>query len=111
MAFPNTVTNGNFQDSLGNVVANGSVTFQLNQDAVVNTDTLICSDYEISYPLNQFGDLFTGDSTLWPNDILTPLGTFYIVKVYSANGQLVWGPNYCQILSSPSPFDVGVLVP
>jgi hypothetical protein len=48
---------------------------------------------------------------LWPNDVITPANTFYTVSAYTSAGQLVWGPNSQQVLSSPSPYNIGPWVP
>jgi len=45
------------------------------------------------------------------NDLLNPTGSYYIAKVYTASGQLVWGPQYVQILSTSNPFNLDAWVP
>jgi hypothetical protein len=112
MATTNQITGGAFQDTLGNLLANGYITLLLSDTAVVNTNTRICEGYEITIPLDSNGDIVTSpEYSVWPNDVLTPSTTFYTVSAYTENGELVWGPNYVQVLSSPSPFDVGVWIP
>jgi len=108
----NTISGGAFQDSSGNPLANGYLTIQLSQDGVVNTSTMVCSGYEITVKLDANGNVISSPAqTIWPNDVITPSGTFYTIYAYSANGQLVWGPSYNQILSTPTPFDLGSLTP
>jgi hypothetical protein len=110
----NQVIGGAFQDSVGNLLANGSLVFKLNQDATVTASptTQLCADYEITVPLNEYGGIVTSPTySFWPNDQLTPSTTFYTVTAYSASGQLCWGPAYVKVLTTPSPFDVGVWVP
>jgi len=108
----NQIVGGVFQDSEGNVLANGYLIFVLSQDGIVNTSTRVCAGYEIRVPLNSSGSVASSPvQNLWPNDVLTPSGTFYTVSAYTASGQLVWGPNPQSVLHTPSPFDIGTWVP
>ena len=88
--------NGNFQDAAGNVLANGYVTMQLSADAVSCTPAQISSRIRAKIPLDANGNIqgTSGGTTysVWGNDKLTPSGSTYAVRVYSASGQLVWGP-------------------
>jgi len=112
MATKNQVSGGGFQDALGNVVANGYMLFSLSQDSQVNGSTQIAAGYTVKINLDSSGNIITSPAQyVWPNDVLTPNGTFYNVSVYSAVGQLVWGPNAQQVLSSPSPYNVGAWIP
>jgi hypothetical protein len=101
---------GGFQDAEGNPLADGFLLFQLSQDASVNNTTEITSGQKIKVVLDGNGNV-SGTPTLWPNDLIVPANTFYIVSAYTENGQLVWGPNAQQVLSSPSPFNIGAWVP
>lgn len=112
MAALNQLTGGAFQDSLGVVLASGYLLLELSQDAQVNTSTQVVSGYIVRISLDANGNVATSPAQLvWPNDVLSPAGTFYNVSVYNAQGQLVWGPNAQQVLSSPSPFNIGTWVP
>ena len=88
--------NGNFQDVAGNVMANGYVTMQLSADAVSCTPAQVSSRIRVKIPLDANGNIqgTSGGTTyaVWGNDNLTPSGSTYAVRVYSASGQLVWGP-------------------
>ena len=107
----NQIVGGSFQDSEGNLLANGSLLFELSQDGVVNTHTKVCAGYTIHVPLNSSGSVASSPvQNLWPNDVLNPSGTFYTVTAYSASGERVWGPNYQSVLHTPSPFDLGAWV-
>ena len=90
----NQITGGSFTDSDGNILTNGYLLFKLSQDAVVNGNTLVCSGSVIKVPLDSNGNIITSPVyKLWPNTVLNPSDTFYLVSAYSAIGQLVWGPN------------------
>jgi hypothetical protein len=107
MSSPCTITGGAFQDSEGNVLALGYLTFRLSQDASVN-DSNICSGVEIRIALDSSGNV-VGGSSIWGNDVLSPVNTFYRVTGYTAKGQPAWGPNNQQIVGSS--FDLGSWIP
>jgi hypothetical protein len=112
MATKNQIVGGGFQNAIGAPLANGYILFELSQDAQVNTTTQIAAGFTVNIPLDASGNVVTSPvQSVWPNDVLSPAGTFYNVSVYSANGQLVWGPNAQQVLSTPSPFVIGTWVP
>ncbi len=102
---------GAFQDALGDVVENGYMLMQLSQDAQVtgsSPEVQITAGRVIKILLDSSGNVQASPAQYaWPNDVLTPANTYYTVSVYTAAGQLVWGPNSQQVLSSPSPYDVG----
>jgi hypothetical protein len=111
---------GNFQDLEGNVLANGYFTMRLNQDETVN-DSQVCSGIIIRIQLDSTGNVATTSSTppvtnqfVWANDIMVPVNSYYTVTVYSAAGQIVWGPNNQQVSSGGvggGTFDVGTWTP
>lgn len=112
MATINQLAGGAFQDSEGNLLANGFLLFQLSQDGIANGGTLVCAGHVIRVPLDANGNVQSSPSfSLWPNDVLTPSGSFYLVTAYTATGVKVWGPNAQQVLSSPSPYGLGLWVP
>jgi hypothetical protein len=112
MSTVNQISGGLFQDNEGNPLANGYLLLELSQDCTVNTTTQVCSNCIIKVPLDVNGNVVVSPVySLWPNDVLTPSGTFYFISAYTVNGELVWGPNCNQILSSPSPFVLGALIP
>jgi hypothetical protein len=103
---------GAFQDCAGNVLANGYLLFVLSQDGLVSGSVQVAAGREIKVLLDSNGNIATSPAQyIWPNDVLTPVNTFYTVSAYTASGQLVWGPNAQQVLSSPSPFSVTAWVP
>ena len=112
MASVNQIIGGSFQDAQGNLAANGTIVFELSQDCIVNTSTMVCSGRTITFPLNSSGSIPSSPTySVWNNDQLSPSTSFYLVRVYSAQGQLIWGPNAVQVLSTTSPFDIGAWVP
>jgi hypothetical protein len=105
----NQISGGPFTDNLGSPIANGRLVLQLSQDAQANSTTQVGAGLPATVKLDGDGNIITSPAqSVWPNDVLSPAGTFYNVSAYSANGQLVWGPNAQQVLSTPSPFDIGV---
>lgn len=83
------VVKGNFQDCLGNPLALGYLTWRLNTDAVTGTNVQVTAGRVLNVPLDSFGNVL-GTVAIWPNDQLTPSSTVYIVKAYTAQGQLAW---------------------
>lgn len=77
-----------FQASDGSPLALGYVTFRLNTDAVTDAEDQIIAGRVVKVSLDSSGNLPSG-LVLFPNDRMTPT-TVYVVKAYSALGQLVW---------------------
>lgn len=112
MASKTQLIGGNFQDSEGNVLANGYLKFKLNQDEIVTGSGQICSGIEVTIALNSSGSIDTVvPQLIWGNDQMIPVNSYYRVKGYSSRGQLAWGPNNQQVLGSGGTFDVGTWTP
>src|SRR5882757_4321057 len=80
---------GMFQDAEGNPLSFGYLTVRLNTDAVSNTGEQISAGIVVKVPLNVSG-FIDGAAQFWPNSQLTPSNTVYVIKAYTARGQLVW---------------------
>jgi hypothetical protein len=111
------LTGGAFQDSEGNVLNLGYLVMELSNDEQIPSTTQIGSGIKVTIELDANGNVF-GTETLdlpkqyvWPNDLLTPAGSYYRVTAYTAKGQIAWGPQDVQVLSAPDPFNVGAWVP
>jgi hypothetical protein len=110
---------GNFQDAMGNVLAEGSLTMELVQDEQLSSSTgQVCGGIKITIPLDEEGNVFgtSGDESepdqyVWPTDVMTPSGASYTVWGYTAEGELAWGPNYNLLVPSGATFDVDNWVP
>jgi hypothetical protein len=81
------IINGNFQSPSGVPLAFGYVTFRLSTDAVTDTGQQVSSELLITVPLDVNGNVL--GTSLWPNDQLTPADTVYILRAYTAAGELV----------------------
>jgi hypothetical protein len=108
---------GHFQDSQGNLLANGYLEMALNQDATVPGVCNVAAGITVRIQLDAFGNVAAVGSTttgpnqyVWGNDNLSPVNTFYTVTGYTAQGQTAFGPNNQQV-KGPSPFDVGTWIP
>jgi hypothetical protein len=110
MSLPNPIIGGGFQDILGTPIANGYLLFELSDSASVNTTTKIAAGFTVKINLDSSGNIVAGGQ-IWANDVMTPATTFYSVSAYSAQGQLVWGPNAQQVLTDPFGFDLGTWTP
>ena len=113
MASMVTLTGGAFQDSQGNVLANGYLKMKLSQDGSVSGSGQIASGIELTINLDASGNV-TGSPSVWGNDVIaTSQGvntTFYRVTGYTSKGQLAWGPNNQQVTGA-GPFNVGTWQP
>lgn len=112
------IIGGPFQDALGNPLANGYLVFQLQHDATVSgaVNGQIVGGISIRVPLdvNGFiqGTVSGSPIKIWPNDILRPGNTSYIVWAYDANNRLAFdNPQVQQVLSVPSPYNINNWTP
>lgn len=106
------LTGGNFQDSEGNLLANGTLVMRLSQDANIPGTAQVCAGIDITIKLNSSGSVDTSTPQLvWANDQMSPVNTFYRVTGFKSNGQPAWGPNNQQVTGSGGTFDVGTWVP
>ena len=104
-----TLSGGAFQDPAGNLIANGSITFQLSAPALVSGTGQVVPNGTISYALDGNGNIVAG-AKLYGNDQLIPSGTFYIVNIFSAGGAPVRGPENWS-LSGVSPISLTGITP
>src|SRR5437016_9876641 len=105
-----TLINGSFEDAEGNLLANGYLVMRLSQDGAISGVGQICSGIDITITLDSSGNVNASQS-VWGNDQMTPINSFYRVFGYKANGQLAWGPNNQQVNGSGGTFDVGTWIP
>jgi hypothetical protein len=103
------LTGGSFQDSEGNLLSGGYLTFKLSQDSNVNSSQ-ICAGIEVTVTLDNYGAII-GGQYVWGNDQLSPVNSYYTVTGYTASGQQAWGPNNQQVTGNGGTFDVGTWVP
>jgi len=111
---------GAFQDTEGNVLANGYLMFFLNQDSEVN-NFQICSGVAVRIQLDSAGNVASSSSTppapnqfIWATDVLLPVNAYYRVTGYTVNGQIAWGPNNQQVTSGGvggGTFNLGTWIP
>ena len=102
------ISGGNFQDSLGNPLNGGSVTFRLSTDAVA-VGTQVAAAILTTAVLDASGNI-SGTVSIWPNDQLTPVDTVYRIVAYTAHGPAVWKSENV-IPSGIGAFDIGTLTP
>jgi hypothetical protein len=112
MATKVQLTGGAFQDSEGNVLANGYLRLYLNQDASVTGTATVCSGIYVQIALDSNGNISASPTqSVWGNDQLSPANTYYRVYGYTASAQLAWGPNNQQVIGNGGTFNVGTWVP
>ncbi len=84
-----------WQDEQGNVLALGSIVFEASGDALVTGTGELCAGIKGSLNLDSNGQVAVSPAQyMWPTDQMSPSNITYTVWVYSANGELAWGPNY-----------------
>lgn len=79
-----------FTDSSGNPLVSGYITVRLNTDGMASASQL--SAIACTIQLDNTGHI-VGSPTFWPNAQIQPSGTYYIVRAFAQDGQLVSGPN------------------
>lgn len=103
---------GNFQDSEGNVLSLGYLKMHLNQDENIIGVGQIAAGVTVTINLDVNGAISVSPvQSVWGNDQMTPVNSFYVVEGYTAQGQLAWGPNNQQIIGNGGTFDVGTWIP
>ena len=84
-----------WQDEQGNVLALGRIVFEASGDALVTGTGELCAGIKGSLTLDSGGQVAASPAQyMWPTDQMSPSNITYTVWVYSANGELAWGPNY-----------------
>lgn len=83
-----------FLDGSGMPLANGYLSIRLNIDGAASSSQLCATLCKLALDAN--GQV-TGTPTFWPNGEILPAGTYYILRVYGQDGQLVSGPNIVTI--------------
>jgi hypothetical protein len=106
---------GQFQDSQGNLLALGYLTMRLSSDENVSGVGQVAAGIVATVNLGATGAVSTSPAqSVWANDVMTPVNSFYVVTGYTAQGQLAWGPNNQQVTSGGvggGTFDTGTWVP
>lgn len=104
------ITGGQFQDCAGNPLAAGYITFQLSTDGSASSPNLQVSAGIITRATLDSNGSISGTVYLWPNDQLTPTTTVYVIKAYTAHGELGWQSENV-IPSGVGSFDIGTWIP
>lgn len=97
-----------FQDPQGNVLANGSINFDLNTPSEVIGGGQVVPT-RVTVNLTSAG-VIPAATTIWANDQLNPGNTLYIVTIHNANGLVVEGPVFWSITGT-SPIDLSQVTP
>jgi len=96
------IINGAWQDSLGNPLALGYLTFRLNTDG--QSGVQVAAGRLVTVPLDASGNI-AGTVLLWTNDTLSPAGTTYDIRAYTASGQQVWRNPKFTLVSGVGSYD------
>jgi len=102
---------GAFQDAAGNPIANGYLRMWLSHDSQESTGPgEVAGALAVRVPLDGSGNIL-GTVSIWPNAVLNPSGSYYLVELYTANGIKAWKAPQQWTIPNTTPFDVGTLVP
>ena len=93
-SFPYTT----FTTSTGDPLSGGYILIYLSDDAKA-PDGLICRGMTLQVSLDING-VVVYTPQVWPNDVISPSGTYYVVSAYSASGALTLGPEKVQVTST-----------
>jgi len=85
-AFPYTT----FTDPSGNVLSNGYILLELNED-VKSPSGSLCQGMTLRGTLDANGALVSVPQ-VWPNSQLSPSDSYYILRGFTSDGELVLGP-------------------
>lgn len=97
------IINGGWQSPLGEPLSGGCVTFRLTTDCTASS-VQISAEQVVTVYLDAFGSVL-GNIEMWPNDQLTPSDTYYVIHVYTQQGELAWSGQQT-ITSGAGPFDL-----
>lgn len=103
---------GPFEDAEGNVLNLGYLEMKLSQDESIAGVGQIASGITIRIQLNSSGSVDTSTpQSVWGNDQMLPVNSYYRVTGFTQAGQRAWGPNNQQVIGNGGTFDVGTWVP
>lgn len=107
-----TLTGGKFRDLEGSPLSNGTLALTLSHDEQDSSDSSqVVGGLSRSIPLDMNGNI-AGSPQVEATDTLNPSGAFYTVMAYRQDMVQAWrAPQYWVISSTPSPLDVGTLIP
>lgn len=91
-----------FYNAEGEPLAFGQLLLGLNKD-VLTPNGQICSQILMSVPLDANGSI-PPDMTYWENASVSPNDSYYVLRAYTAAGQLALGPIKVFVSSGGSGF-------
>ncbi len=106
------LTGGAYQDFGANPLANGYLTMALSHDEQEPSGpSQVVGGLVLKVPLDGNGNV-SGTVNIWPNDVLSPACSYYVVNAYKSDGTQAWkAPQFYTIASSPNPLNLGNIVP
>jgi len=105
-----TLQGGNFQNFEGEPVAFGTLLLALSHDESYSSSSQIVSGLKLTIGLDGNGNI-NPTVNVFANSSLLPLGSYYTVYCYEADGTLVFGPQYWQTTATPNPLNVATIIP
>lgn len=106
-----SLTGGNVQNLAGLAQPGGSLTLQLNTDAVViATPGFVPSAFQQKFPFGTDANLL-GSCKIWSNAELNPPGTQYTATFRDANGARIASQIWQFIQTTGQTVDIGTIIP
>lgn len=107
------LTDGGFQDCSGKPLANGWLTLELSQEGIISllgssTGQTIVSGIKNKLMLDGLGNLIPNQYA-WSNALITPAGTYYVVKAYNSSGLAVFTNPLTWTIPNQTSVNVGIL--
>ena len=111
------LSGGSFQDASGQPLSLGHLEWRLSHDSNIcvlggPSGSQIVAGIMVKTYLDMSGNILSGQ--LWPNDQLTPSGSYYTVRAFDQNGIEVWHVPQIFVLqgyTSGEVVDAGTLQP
>lgn len=105
------ITGGAFQDLEGAPLANGILLIELSHDSNLGSvPEQVVAGLKRTVTLDSSGNIPNSPATyLFINSLLTPSGSYYIVRGFKSDGTSAFGPQYWIISTDPT--NVGSIIP
>lgn len=105
------IEGGKFQDLEGSPLSNGTLLIELSHDCNLGSvPEQVVAGLKRIVTLDSSGNIPSNPPTyLFINSLLTPAGSYYIVRGFKSDGTNAFGPQFWVISTDPT--DVGTLIP
>ncbi len=108
------LTGGAFQSLNGTALSLGYLVFTLSHDSNISvlgspTGQQVVSGSSVKIFLDMNGNV--QNQSIWANSVLTPAGSFYLVRLFNSNGLAVWATPQNWTLPYQATINLGSISP